>query len=185
MIASPPPLNILMLYEDANAAASAMNTYHRIRQQLGKEYAFDLNAWRLELLDLPSCALWATRDLGRADMVIIASGRCGKAWDSFKTWSVQWPVRAASSPKRAVAALYVNRSDESSSHCYKEWLSFLQGLTDRTGMDLLTHVVDPQSWQPVGPTAAGPSSHSPTRHRKAGELAGSRRSASPRWGINE
>ena len=129
-------LNILILYDVDTSGNSAMALYQRLMKRLDEGYFFELKLWRFDLLDFAETAQLASRDLARADMVIVAWNRPMTGLSLHDAWIQRWP--ASFSTRRLLVSLFTGSRGETGKRGFAcEW-AFLRALARRTGMDLIS-----------------------------------------------
>jgi len=177
------PFNVLILYDGVHSSDSAMRTYNRLRQRFDKTYSFHVKIWRFDMLGLASCAQWAGRDAGHADLMIVATEGDPTTLDSFKAWTAHWTTKP--NRERAMAALFLDQPEGSAAEQYKDWQEFLHDLCARAGMDLIASRVKRENDNPIDPTVVRLLPEVPHRHSTKGGSGASRPLPHRRWGINE
>jgi hypothetical protein len=184
--------NVLILYDVAASATSAVCTYHRLKRGLESAYEFRLKLWRFDMLESADRAPGAASDLADADMVIVAWSSHRTGLSSLRAWADQWPD-TSHGERRALVSLYTGPHGDADQVPAALEHNFLSALAERAGMDLIqsatapaeeavaaAHLDDELAAVPILVSEPGRypqqwrfASASPSRH------------VSPRWGINE
>jgi hypothetical protein len=137
MLATIPPFNVVILYDTARSGTCAAAVYERLLQNLEPDYQFRMQCWRFSMLGLPSVALWASRDISAADMVIIAWGGDLSELGYLKTWLKNWPSSSTDS-RRALVSLFTGSETSPGDSLRQDVDRVLYELAERAGMDLIS-----------------------------------------------
>ncbi len=135
--------NVVIVYDDRNAANRAMSVFRGLVRQFSDEFEFHCHLWRFDLLDLPEAREAAIRTGAASDLLIVSAWCDIDLPASVKDW-IERSVAGKAPGSAALAALLESRCRSSDvQHRTRE---FLKSAADRRLMDFFLHEVDlPQS----------------------------------------
>ena len=97
-------LNVVLVFEDADAGKHAQAFYDHLRERLGTEFDFTRYQWSFSLLEDVHVREAAAHDAATADIVIITTHGDAEIPDHVRTWFQAWVGRNAS--PMALVALF-------------------------------------------------------------------------------
>lgn len=156
---TPPPFNVVILYEDFSAGKHAKKTYDYLTQQLQGDYEFTSQMWKFNVLANPKMQKMAVKDAVMADLVIVAAHGLGELPGQVKSWAEQW-VPKKSNAMAALVALVNPPVGEEAPHALSI-RNYLQDAAQRAGIGFFTQ---PADWtDQEDDFTAEPDSHSAQR----------------------
>jgi hypothetical protein len=120
------PLCGVLMYEDRDAHARALNLYAHLAIEVAKDIPIEFTWWAMPVLQSPKHAAAAHAAVQLADMVIIAA-RPGADWPpAFKAWIDSWAL-PAEKKLGALGALFLPASNGSKGmsgrHVYLQYIA--------------------------------------------------------------
>lgn len=186
-----PTFNVVIVYEDFAAGKHAKETYDYLVQQLGRDFEFNNQMWKFDVLGNSKMQEMAVKDAVVADLVIISSHGIGALPEEVKSWMEHWTAQKGNA--MALVSL-VDRPEEegaeaSLSHTY------LQGVARKSGLDFFAQ---PNDWpdrdsdfsnQQISERAQKTSTIMADfihhHHINPAHCAAPQHLATSRWGVNE
>jgi hypothetical protein len=129
------PLSGVLMYEDREAHARALNLYAHLAIEVSRDIPFEFTWWAMPMLQTPQRASAARDAVLAADLLIIAA-RPSVDWPpAFKMWVESWPP---AQPRRlsALGALFL--PTEPRHHGVSGREVYLQSVAKQLGLDFLT-----------------------------------------------
>jgi hypothetical protein len=127
--------NVVIAYEDFNAATRAAKMIERLQNQLCPAIQIASESWKFELIGNSRLQALATEAAGHADMLILAladEGDLPDLPDYMKQWLAAWASLERSEP----VALVTLHNVESYNAELPPLLLYLQGLAEQGHLDL-------------------------------------------------
>jgi hypothetical protein len=87
---SKPAFNVVIAYEDFAAGIHAKETYDYLAGQLGREYQFNNQMWKFDILGNTKMREMAVADAEVADLIIISTHGTGELPAPAKSWIDEW-----------------------------------------------------------------------------------------------
>jgi hypothetical protein len=132
-------MNIAILYDDRIAGTRAMNMFSGLVQQFGREFVFQCDLWRFDVLELPEVFGTAARTGESADLVIVST-RCDRDLPpSVRAWLDKCVAAKAPGSAALVGLLELPRRPSDIPGRTRE---FLQSAANRGLMDFFLREVD-------------------------------------------
>lgn len=130
--------NIVVAYEDFNAAKRASKMIERLQSQLYPAIQITAESWKFELIGNSGLCGMATEAAERADMLILALTDDGELPFYLKQWLEVWALFEHGEPRALVMLHDFSTADT-------EWLplrAYLQGLAEKGNLDLFLYGED-------------------------------------------
>jgi len=171
---------VVAAYDDAPARDRAVNLFHRLKRQLGRDYELECSWWRLDHLREALLLQKASDEATQANMIILSLRETPELPQSSQAWIRSWVPRRGSQ-KAALVALVAGEKRQSKSEA--PLLPSLESVAKDAQMDFFLQWFDPSSPPPSTRTANHPEPVLETLPQPPAALL--TRQPSPRWGINE
>src|SRR4051794_10180347 len=85
-----PIFNVVIAYEDFAAGKHAKETYDYLVHHLGREFEFENQMWKFDVLGNPKMKEMAVKDAATADLIIISTHGVGDLPREVKSWIDHW-----------------------------------------------------------------------------------------------
>jgi hypothetical protein len=132
---APFPFNVVIAYEDFDAAKRAEKMIGRLQNQLCPTIQIISESWKFELIGNSRLRPLAAEAAGHANMLILALTNEEDLPDYMKQWLAAWASLKRSEP----VALVALHNGESHNAEVPPLLVYLQGLTKQGDLDLFWH----------------------------------------------
>lgn len=129
------PLSSVLMYEDRDAHARALNLYAHLTIAVSRDIPFEFTWWAMPMLQSPQRASAARDAALAADLVIIAAHSAADWSPAFKMWIESW----AACPQRRLSALgglFLPVGPRPHGACGRE--VYLQFVAKKLGVEFLT-----------------------------------------------
>ena len=83
-------LNIITLFEDVSTGKRGKQVYDYLVNHLGREFEFNHQVWKLDVLDTPSLREMAAKDVAQADILITSVRGDRELAPEVKSWIDVW-----------------------------------------------------------------------------------------------
>lgn len=87
---TPPPFNVVIVYEDFAAGKHAKETYDYLVHQLGRDFDFTNQMWKFDVLGNSKMNELAVKDAIMADLIIISTHGKDELPAEVKSWIEHW-----------------------------------------------------------------------------------------------
>lgn len=171
---------VVAAYDDVPARDRAVNLFHRLERQLGRDFELECSWWRLDHLREAPLLKQASDDAVRANMIILSLRETPELSQTSQAWIRSWVPRRGSQ-KAALVALVAGQKRPAKSGT--PLLPSLKNVAKAAQMDFFLQWFDPASPPPATRTASHPEPAAVSPPSPPATL--STRQPSPRWGINE
>jgi hypothetical protein len=177
-----PAFNVVIAYEDFAAGIHAKETYDYLAGQLGREYQFNNQMWKFDILGNTKMREMAVADAEVADLIIISTHGSGELPAPARMWIDEWVQH------KGHAMALVNLVDQPSNGAAEPapLNSYLQNIASKAKMDFFSQ---PNEW---------PDRDEESSRHYSSDLAqrtstlvvdfihhNHHAAPTPRWGINE
>ncbi|MDB6021399.1 MAG: hypothetical protein JWQ04_1256, partial [Pedosphaera sp.] len=105
-----PVFNVVIVYEDFAAGKHAKETYDYLVHQLGRDYEFNNQMWKFDVLGNAKMQEMAVKDAVLADLIIISTHGIGELPAEVSSWIEHWTIQK--SRAMALVALVDRPADE-------------------------------------------------------------------------
>ena len=134
-----PTFNVVIVYEDFAAGKHAKETYDYLVQQLGRDFDFNNQMWKFDVLGNSKMKEMAVKDAVVADLVVLSSHGVGELPDEVKSWIEQWTAQPGNA--MVLVALMDRPEDEASEP--SSIRAYLQGVARKSKLDFFAQ---PNDW---------------------------------------
>ena len=134
-----PDFNVVIAYEDFAAGIHAKETYDYLAGQLGREYQFNNQMWKFDILGNTKMREMAVTDAEVADLIIISTHGTGELPAPARSWIDEWVKH------KGHAMALVNLVDQPSVETAEPapLKSYLQSVAAKAKMDFFSQ---PNEW---------------------------------------
>lgn len=87
---TPPPFNVVIVYEDFAAGKHAKETYDYLVHQLGRDFDFTNQMWKFDVLGNCKMNELAVKDAVMADLIIVSTHGTDELPAEVKAWLEHW-----------------------------------------------------------------------------------------------
>jgi hypothetical protein len=171
-------LNIITLFEDVATGKRGKQVYDYLENQLGQDFEFNHQIWKLDVLGTPSLRELAAKDVASADILIISIRGDRQLLPEVKSWLDVW-VGERGSPI-ALVALFDKKFKHSPSAI--EIRSYLEEVSRSGRMDFFCEPIEQKEEEPVEATPQRRFEFAPFDQSL---LIDESQTSIPRWGIND
>lgn len=145
--------NVVVVYDDRNAASRAMNVVSGLVRQFGDDFELRCDLWRFDILGLARARKAAARAGDAADLLIVSASGETDLPMPVRDW-LNWCADGKTPGSAALVALLESNCRLGDAQCRTR--RFLQSVADRNLMDFFLHEVDlPRTSPRLAPEAPG------------------------------
>lgn len=175
----PPHFNVVIVYEDFAAGKHAKETYDYLVHQLGRDYQFNNQMWKFDVLGNSKLKEMAVKDATEADLIIVSTHGIGELPPEVKSWLDQWLAQKG----HAMALVTLVDRPQTDGLERSSIRSYLQALARKAKMDFFAQ---PDDW-PDREEDFSTQQISDRAQKTSSMMANliHQNSTSARWGINE
>lgn len=177
---TPPPMRVVIVYEDVDCGLRAMQLYERLTREYEREFSFQLDLWRWEILGMPAIGDLAAYAAAAADMVLMSITGRTELSPVIKSWVENWIPRKTESDGALV--LLLDKPNDHSAY-QASTVSYLRSAASGANVKFMVHSAQ---YPTLGPNSLGQQFGSKsTKSKSPLSQALAKGEAYPHWGLND